>query len=202
MQKKIHHLTTGWTALLLQEQVLRFRDSMTGLFNLHYTVIPFAYIHLVSFLVNFYLITFALAKGRLFTPDADIARGVVFPGLATFFLSVSCLGLIEIGGRMQNPVGNDAEDFAVLTFLNLTLDMSKQAMRTPETGRNIRHNKWRAANGHSSAGASSSALSSAAVSFSQMPFSSIDEALSSSSSRSGMSHGTAKGGKLESTLEA
>ena len=175
------------THLLLQEQIIRFRDSMTGLFNLHYTVIPFAYIHLVSFLVNFYLITFALAKGRLFTPDADLARGVIFPCLATFFLSVSCLGLIEIGGRMQNPVGNDAEDFAVLTFLNLTLDMSKQAMRTPESARNMRHNKWRAANGHPAHGTSSASAST--VSFSSMPFASIDEALSqSSSSRSNNTH--------------
>lgn len=74
----------------------------TGLFNLHYTVIPFCYIHLVSFLVNAYLITFAMAKGRLFEPEADVARGCVFPALAAFFLSISCLGLIEIGGRMQS----------------------------------------------------------------------------------------------------
>lgn len=107
----------------------------------HYTVIPFCYIHLVSFIVNAYLITFAMAKGRLFAPEADLARGCIFPCLAAFFLSLSCLGLIEIGGRMQNPVGGDAEDFAVLTFLNLTIDASKTALRAPDTERAKRHAK-------------------------------------------------------------
>ena len=47
-----------------------------------------------------------VCRRRLFSPEAEIARGCVLPCLAAFFLSVSCLGLIEIGGRMQNPMGN------------------------------------------------------------------------------------------------
>lgn len=100
------------THLMLQEKIVWLRDSMTGLFNLHYTVIPFCYIHLVSFLINGHLVMFAIAKGRLFTPESDILRGCVFPSLSAAFLSISCLGLIEIGGcvaaqytrRLRRPI--------------------------------------------------------------------------------------------------
>lgn len=108
-----------------QGQILSMRAGMTGLFDLQFQVIPFCYVHLVAFLTNAYLVVMAIAKGRLFAPDADYARGLGLPALAMSFLTISCLSLVEIGGRMQNPLGADDEDLPVHTICNKACEVSK-----------------------------------------------------------------------------
>lgn len=108
-----------------QAAILSMRAGMTGLFDLQFQVIPFCYVHLVALLTNGYLVVMAIAKGRLFTPDAGYARGLGLPALALFFLTISCLSLVEIGGRMQNPLGADDEDLPVHTICNNACKVSK-----------------------------------------------------------------------------
>lgn len=101
------------TAENAQAQLLQMRAGLTGLFDFQFHVIPFCYVHLVALLTNCYLMVVAIAKGRLFMAEASMARGLILPVLALSFLSISCLSLIEIGGRMQNPFGTDDEDLPV-----------------------------------------------------------------------------------------
>lgn len=108
----------------MQSLVLQMRAGMTGLYDYQFQVIPFCYIHLVALLTNLYLILIAIAKGRLFAPDASLERGLIFPLLALSFLSLSCLSLVEIGGRMQNPLGADDEDLPVHHLVDTTCKTS------------------------------------------------------------------------------
>jgi len=108
-----------------QQAILSMRQGMTGLFDLQTHVIPFCYVHLAALLTNSYLIVIAISKGRLCAPDASWSRGLVFPLLALSFLAISCLCLIEIGGRMQNPLGADEEDLPVHLLIERTLNTSK-----------------------------------------------------------------------------
>jgi len=113
------------TAENAQAQLLQMRAGLTGLFDFQFHVIPFCYVHLVALLTNCYLMVVAIAKGRLFTEDASLARGLVLPLLALSFLSISCLSLIEIGGRMQNPFGTDDEDLPVHHLVSRACEVSK-----------------------------------------------------------------------------
>jgi len=108
-----------------QAMILAMRAGLTGLFDLQTHVIPFCYVHLAALLTNSYLIVTAIAKGRLCAPDSTWGRGLVFPLCALFFLSISCLCLIEIGGRMQNPLGADEEDLPVHHFVERTCVTTK-----------------------------------------------------------------------------
>ena len=53
----------------------------------------------------------------------------LFPFIALFFLAASCLSLVEIGGRMQNPVGADDEDLPVHHFVNATCKVSQALIK-------------------------------------------------------------------------
>ena len=75
-----------------------------------------------------YLNLIAIAKGRLYAPDSSFSRGCLFPLLALSFLSLSCLSLVEIGGRMQNPLGANDEDLPVHTLVESTCKTSRNLM--------------------------------------------------------------------------
>ena len=114
----------------MQQAILQMRMGMTGLFDLQFHVIPFCYVHLVALLTNCYLVVIAVAKGRLFAPDATLGRGLIFPLLALSFLAISCLSLVEIGGRMQNPIGGDEEDLPVHHLVERTCQLSKELIES------------------------------------------------------------------------
>jgi len=88
-------------------------------------VIPFAYSHLVSFGASGYLFGLAVAKGVRFHPEADYLGGFFLPCLAFSIMTITTIGLIEIGQAISDPWGNDPEDFAVPRFLHATAKMTR-----------------------------------------------------------------------------
>jgi hypothetical protein len=74
-----------------------------------------------------------LERGRRFSPETDWSRGCIFPLLALLLLAVSCLALVEIGGRMQNPLGADFEDLPVHHIVDSTCKTSLAIIRVRPT---------------------------------------------------------------------
>ena len=73
---------------------------------------------MISLVSTLYLLTFAVLKGAEFSPDASIAFGLVFPLLSLSLVTLSCVGLLEVGSTMANPWGGELEDFAVFHFVD------------------------------------------------------------------------------------
>ena len=46
---------------------------------MRFQVIPYSYVHLVSMLANWYCLVYAVTKGRVFGPDADLFFGFFLP---------------------------------------------------------------------------------------------------------------------------
>ena len=88
-------------------------------------MIPFAYSHLVSFGSFSYLLFLAVAKAVRFTPEADYLSGLVLPCASFAIMTITAIGLIEIGQAISDPWGNDPEDFAVPRFLHATAKMTR-----------------------------------------------------------------------------
>ena len=91
-------------------------------------VMPFTYIHLISFGSSIYCCVFALHKGLAFVPKETYIYGMVIPLFTVFLMNISLIGLIAIGQALANPLGGDSEDFAVLSFLESALQRSRQML--------------------------------------------------------------------------
>ena len=116
------------------ETMLTLQSSLTTLYNYQFQVMPFMYTQLVSFACAFYLIVYAILKGLHFTPDATVDYGFVFPFLALTLTTVTSLGLLEVGSIISNPCGDEAEDFAIYTFVDRTVKGSRKVIDAPVIG--------------------------------------------------------------------
>ena len=77
---------------------------------------------------------YAILKGLHFTPDATVDYGFVFPFLALTLTTVTSLGLLEVGSIISNPCGDEAEDFAIYTFVDRTVKGSRKVIDAPVIG--------------------------------------------------------------------
>jgi len=94
-------------------------------------VMPFAYSHLISLTSTLFLVCQSALKGLFFKPDASYSFGFTLPFLATLILTLSMVGLVEIGNIISNPFGWDLEDFPVTRFCKTTAIKSRDCITTP-----------------------------------------------------------------------
>ena len=102
----------------MQNEILLFRRSMAALYAYHFQVIPYVYTHMISLVSALYLCSYAVLKGTAFAPGTSVALGLVFPLLSLVLVTISCIGLIEVGSTLANPWGGELEDFAVFHFVD------------------------------------------------------------------------------------
>lgn len=102
----------------MQNEILLFRRSMSALYAYHFQVIPYVYTHMISLVSVLYLLSYAVLKGTAFAPGTSVALGLVFPLLSLLLVTISCIGLIEVGSTLANPWGGELEDFAVFHFVD------------------------------------------------------------------------------------
>ena len=114
----------------MQNEILLFRRSIAALCAYHFQVIPYMYTHMISLVSTLYLLTFAVLKGAEFSPDASIAFGFMFPVLSLSLMTLSCVGLLEVGSTIANPWGGELEDFAVFHFLDSAAAHTRSLVET------------------------------------------------------------------------
>ena len=83
----------------MQNEILLFRRSIAALYAYHFQVIPYVYTHMISLVSTLYLLIFAVLKGAEFSPDTNVAFGLVFPLLSLSLMTLSCIGLLEVRVR-------------------------------------------------------------------------------------------------------
>ena len=115
----------------LEQTLMRFRAGMGTMYDNYRLVLPINYLHLVSVMVYLYLALSAAAKAALFTPDADIAFGLVAPATTAFLLNFTTLGLLAIGSDFSNPMGTDDLDLAVVKFVSEMVISTKKVAGAP-----------------------------------------------------------------------
>jgi predicted membrane chloride channel (bestrophin family) len=125
----------GWASSLLQEahrsgqlvavvynnmmnELLALRGHINTLYEYDDQPIPFVYVHLIYFLIIFYLPLFSFFVATSF--DAGHAWSNC-PGFVVVFLnSLFTVGLLEIGRFMSEPYGSDNCDLSVIHYLKST----------------------------------------------------------------------------------
>ena len=120
----------------LQAEVNAIGDSIKKLFAYRYQVLPFIYTHLVSALCALYLFSSALLKGLHGTADEG-PSALLMPLLSLFIVSLASFGLLEVGTTILDPFGDDAEDFALLHFVEYALCMSYEAIQIQPCGARV-----------------------------------------------------------------
>lgn len=113
-QESRGHVTKG-VAGLFTTKLLEIRTFLDGLYSFASGPVPFAYYHLLNFVLLVYL--FILAYVFTFvTPYWSIpVFGLILIGL---------LGIREVGNSMSNPLGSDKLDIAVFDVANKLLEES------------------------------------------------------------------------------
>ena len=113
--KRQYNLNPGLMAIT-NGPLLKFRHHMENARQRHEQVIPYPYIHLVSFLTTGYLAFFAFEKASLYVDDSNTFVSLVVPCMATIFFAVSALSIVLVGANMQDPFGSDITDFPCLAY--------------------------------------------------------------------------------------
>ena len=125
----------GWATSILQEahrsgqlvavvynnmmnELLQLRGHISTLYEYEDQPIPFVYVHLIYFLVLFYLPLFSFFVATSFD---GLHKYGNFPGFLVVFLnSLFTIGLLEIGRFMSEPYGSDHCDLSVMFYLSST----------------------------------------------------------------------------------
>lgn len=113
----------------INDEVKKMGDSVKRLFSYQYQVLPFVYTHLVAMCCVLYLALTAFIKGLQFTPEASYTFGLLLPLASVLVLIVAIFGLLEVGDTILDPFGVDAEDFAVLHFVECTIVSSMEVIQ-------------------------------------------------------------------------
>jgi hypothetical protein len=113
----------------LNDEVQKMGDCVKRLFAYQYQVLPFVYTHLVAACCTLYLMANAFVKGLQFEPKQSITFGCVLPLCSIIILICAIFGLLEVGDTILDPFGVDAEDFAVLHFVESTVVSSLEVIQ-------------------------------------------------------------------------
>eukprot|EP00271_Cylindrocystis_brebissonii_P015454 TRINITY_DN38353_c0_g1_i1.p1 TRINITY_DN38353_c0_g1~~TRINITY_DN38353_c0_g1_i1.p1 ORF type:complete len:417 (-),score=81.01 TRINITY_DN38353_c0_g1_i1:492-1742(-) len=113
-QQSRGHLTVRM-ATLFTHKMWQIRDHLEELYTFPSGPVPFAYYHLINFIVLLYLT--ALSYAFVF-----IAPVWSIPGF--FLILVGLLGIRELGNAMSNPIGEDSMDIPVFHFIHTFLKNS------------------------------------------------------------------------------
>ena len=100
---------------------------------------PYIYMHLISVTTALYMFIFAADKGLLFLPQASYTYGLVVPAFSTVLSTSALFGLMEVGATLANPCGDEAEDFAVLSFIEAAAEGSRRVLAAPSL---LRETSW------------------------------------------------------------
>ena len=122
----------------MENEILLFRRSCAALYAYHFQVIPYVYTHMISLVSALYLVTYAVLKGTAFTPDSSLAFGLAFPFLSLLLMTISCIGLIEVGSTLANPWGGEFEDFCVLHFIDSAAVHTRSLVHSSLRGKSAR----------------------------------------------------------------
>jgi len=121
----------------LQSEVTDIGDHVKKLFAYRYQVLPFIYTHLVSALSTFYVLSDAVVKGLQFAPDEYVVFSLLVPFIGLLIVTLATFGLLEVGNTILDPFGGDAEDFALLHFVEYALCMSYEAIQIQPCGSRV-----------------------------------------------------------------
>merc|ERR1719424_1869235 len=99
-------------------------DGLSRLYAQEYQVLPYVYTHLVSLACTIFLLAHAFLKGLYFEPSASLTFGLLMPLTSFVLLTLTVLGLLQIGSILANPLGPNREAFAVCLFINFTCTTS------------------------------------------------------------------------------
>ena len=91
--------------------------------------------HLVSASSTLFLLASAYQRGLYFEPDAEIGMGCVLPFLGVLMSTVTTYGILEVGNTILDPFGDDAEDFALLHFVEYAMRASFEAIQAAPIGK-------------------------------------------------------------------
>lgn len=91
--------------------------------------------HLVSASSTVYLMFSAYKRGLYFEPDAGIGMGLVLPFFGVLMSTMTTYGILEVGNTILDPFGDDAEDFALLHFVEYAMRASFEAIRVTPLGK-------------------------------------------------------------------
>ena len=103
----------------LQVVVSTIGVCIKRLFSYRYQVMPFIYTHLVSLTCFVYLVAESFLSGVRFSPNASVSFGLTFPFVFILAKIIATFGLIVVGETILDPFGTDAEDFALLHFVEV-----------------------------------------------------------------------------------
>jgi len=118
----------------LTDTIVQLRTSLASLYHYQFQVIPYVYLHVLSFVNAVYLIAYAAHAGLGFHPGASYTDGLLFPLINSFIFVVTTLGLLTVGESLANPFGAGIEDFAVATFLKSCASNSRQLIEETAPG--------------------------------------------------------------------
>ena len=104
-------------------------------------MLPFIYTHLVSASSALYLFFTAFTKGLYYHPDASLTFGIVLPFLSVTMATLITFGVLEVGNTVLDPFGDDAEDFALLHFVEYALCASCEAIKVKPCGTRLSDRK-------------------------------------------------------------
>ena len=110
------------------KEVFEIGDALKKIFAASFQVLPFLYTHMVSLSCTIYLLGSAFLRGAAFTPESDIAGGLVIPLIYVLLTNLTIYGLLCVGDTVFDPFGDDYEDFAVLRFVEHTATASYEAI--------------------------------------------------------------------------
>jgi len=118
----------------LSNEVKAIGDHIKRLFAYRFQVLPFIYTHLVSASSTLYLLFTAFTKGLYYHPDATFMFGFLMPFMSVAATALITFGVLEVGNTVLDPFGDDAEDFALLHFVEYALCASCEAIKVKPCG--------------------------------------------------------------------
>jgi len=114
----------------MTETITAIGTGLARLYAQEYQVLPYIYTHLVSISCTIFLVGNAFLKGLYFEPDASLTFGLALPLASILLMTLTILGLLEIGAILANPLGPNKEAFAICHFVNYACSASREIVAT------------------------------------------------------------------------
>jgi len=110
----------------LDDNIAALHQTWAGMMKIVTTPLPFPFAHLLNILIWCFLISLPVPLAH-----KDVMGYYSIP--VTFFVTITFLGLCEVGKQLENPFGRDINDFHLDAFKNTICNDLKMFMKHRET---------------------------------------------------------------------
>eukprot|EP00959_Pyramimonas_sp_CCMP1952_P456792 9473760-Pyramimonas_sp.AAC.1 len=112
---------------LLQDKVIKLRQSLGALFDYADQPITFFHVHLIYLFSVLYLPLFTYASAVSMPADANFGNEFVH-GFLVFAACCFVIGVRALAQKLADPFGHEEEDLSVMHYINFTWKMSRRVL--------------------------------------------------------------------------